>query len=228
MTARPRNAERTKMDILDAARRLFAERGIDKASLREIAAAAGVSHGLIQQYFGTREEMVAAIIKYEIDAVMATSLAADANPEGMPKMLREHMDPFHDFARIIMRAELAGLAPEKMLDPAMPTPATHLASVIASRQAKRPPADAPALDPKLVSAYVNAALFGFSTLAPWLMTSVGLKPQEFRRRHDEIVAITMALIDLACGVPSHNTQTGRGEAKPENHKPRPRRRSGLP
>ncbi len=36
-------------------------------SYRDIAKAAGVSHGLVQQYFGTRQHMIAAIIQNEIE-----------------------------------------------------------------------------------------------------------------------------------------------------------------
>ena len=198
MTTRPRNAQKTRARILDTARRLFAEQGID-VSLRVIATAAGVSHGLIQQYFGTREGMVGAIIKREIDAVMSAPAGDLGELDRLRSMLREGSDAFRDFAAIIARAELAGVAPETMLDPAATTPAMHLASVISGLQAKcKHPATA-ALDPKLVSAYVNAALFAFATMAPWLMTSVGLRPSDYEKRKDEIADITVALIQLASG-----------------------------
>lgn len=196
MSTRPRDAQQTRARILEAARRLFAEQGID-ASLRDIAAAAGVSHGLIQQYFGTREEMVAAIIRREIDAVMSAPPGNLRDVEKLRSVLRERGDAFRDFAAIIMRAELAGLAPEQMLDPATTTPAMRLASLIAALPAKRRRRDRDALDPRLVSAYVNAALFAFATLAPWLMASVGLRPKDYEKRKDEIVDITLALIELA-------------------------------
>ncbi|AEV81514.1 TetR family transcriptional regulator [Actinoplanes sp. SE50] len=41
--------------IRDAAIRLFAERGIDGATIREIAQAAGVSSGLLRHHFGSKE-----------------------------------------------------------------------------------------------------------------------------------------------------------------------------
>lgn len=201
MSGRVRNAENTRARILDAARRLFAENGID-VSLRDIAAAASVSHGLIQQYFGTRDDMVAAIIKREIDAVMSAPAVTGGDLEQLRGRLREGMDAFREFASIIMRAELAGAVPEQMIDPVATTPAMHLASVISGLQAKRRRRDAAALDPRLVSAYVNAALFGFATLAPWLMTSVGLRPKDYVKSKDEIVDITVALIELAGGVSS--------------------------
>jgi AcrR family transcriptional regulator len=198
MITKPRNAERTRTRILDAARRLFAEQGID-VSLRDIAAAAGVSHGLIQQYFGARDELVAEIIKREIDAVIRASSVGGDNLEQLRVVLRERMDAFRDFAVIIMRAELAGIAPEKMIERRATTPAMHMASLIAELQAQRKPGSSGTLDPKLVSAYINAALFGFATMAPWLMTSVGLRPKDYEKRKAEIVDITLALIQLASG-----------------------------
>ncbi|MEI6207078.1 MAG: TetR/AcrR family transcriptional regulator [Desulfuromonadales bacterium] len=204
MDKRLRDAEQTRTDILEAARSLFATRGIASVSIRDIAAEAGVSHGLVQQYFGTREKMVADIIKHEIDRVMAApSPAPDGaiavDPEDIRRKMQAGKEFFRGFASIIMRAELDGIEPEKMLDPSVPTPAMQMASVITGMQEQSRPHDRPALDPKLVSAYINATLFGFATLAPWLMTSVGLSPDEYEKRYDEIIDITIALIGLAGG-----------------------------
>jgi AcrR family transcriptional regulator len=43
--------------IRDAAIRLFGERGIEGASIRDIAAAAGVSSGLVRHHFGSKEAL---------------------------------------------------------------------------------------------------------------------------------------------------------------------------
>jgi AcrR family transcriptional regulator len=204
MGTRPRDAERTKIAILAAARRLFAKRGIHTVSIRDIAAEAGVSHGLVQQYFGTRDKMVAAIIQHEIDAVMSasqpnTNEAIDMDLVNIRRTLREGRDNFSDFARIIMRAELDGIEPEKMIDPSVPTPAMHLASVIEAMKAKSPLNAPDGLDPKIVSVYINAALFGFAALAPWLMTSIGMEPDDHEKVADEFYEITNQLISLAGG-----------------------------
>ena len=209
MKPHQRDAEKTKMAILDAARRLFAEKGLPGASIRDIAAVAGISHGLVQQYFGTREQMVDEIIKHEIDRVMSASTplmngTGETNPEDIRREFRVSMERFRDFAVLITRAELAGVEPEKMLDPNATNPAMHLASAIAGMQAQSSPSGCPHLDPALVSAYINAALFGFATLAPWLMTSVGLKPEEYEQKMDEIADISMALIGMAGGGKSPN------------------------
>src|SRR6266542_759545 len=43
--------------IRDAALRLFAERGVDGATIRDIAKAAGVSAGLVRHHFGSKEAL---------------------------------------------------------------------------------------------------------------------------------------------------------------------------
>lgn len=63
---RPGNQD-TKQSILEAARQVFAEAGFDKASVRAIAAAAGVDPALIHHYFGTKEKLFLATMNSPID-----------------------------------------------------------------------------------------------------------------------------------------------------------------
>lgn len=203
MSQRKRNAQATRAAILEAARHLFAEHDISAVSIRDIANAAGVSHGLVQQYFGTRERMVAAIIQSEIEEV--GKRLAPMKPGGVDEMMaafrgdiKTGMERFRDYAVLITRAQLTGVKPETMLDPKMPTPAMSLAAAIRDLQA-RSPKGPKRMDPALVSAYINAALFAFETISPWLMASVGLKPEEYRARLDDIADISVQLVALAAG-----------------------------
>jgi AcrR family transcriptional regulator len=50
--------------IRDAAIKLFGERGIEGASIRDIAAAAGVSSGLVRHHFGSKEALREACDQY--------------------------------------------------------------------------------------------------------------------------------------------------------------------
>jgi len=204
MKPKKRNAVRTKLAITLAARRLFAERDIAAVSFRDIAAAAGVSHGLVQQYFGTRKQMIAEIIRHEIKEVgrllrSRQSGKAGLTPEDVRSVLEAGETRFRDYARLITRAELAGVEPEQMLDPATPTPAMALAETIRELQARAPKSSG-RMDPRLVSAYINASVFAFSTMAPWLMKSVGLEPEDYEARLDEISDISAELISLAAGI----------------------------
>lgn len=53
--SRKRNAAQTRAAILDAARRLFSERGYDQTGLREIASEAHVNVALVIRYFTSKE-----------------------------------------------------------------------------------------------------------------------------------------------------------------------------
>lgn len=60
--ARPRNADATRRAILTSARRAFARAGYDGAGLRQIAADAGVTAMMVNRYFGSKEQLFAAVI----------------------------------------------------------------------------------------------------------------------------------------------------------------------
>lgn len=64
---RPTGSSDTRDRILANARELFARNGIDKTSIRAIAAAAGVDSALVHHYFGTKQQLFAAAIRMPID-----------------------------------------------------------------------------------------------------------------------------------------------------------------
>ena len=63
---RPGNQD-TRASILDAARRTFAEKEFDKASIRAIAAGAEVDPALVHHYFGTKEKLFLASMNAPIN-----------------------------------------------------------------------------------------------------------------------------------------------------------------
>ncbi|MGO9342210.1 MAG: TetR/AcrR family transcriptional regulator [Acidimicrobiales bacterium] len=56
--------------IRDAALRLFAERGVESSTIREIARAAGVSGGLVRHHFGSKDDLRAACDAYALTQMM--------------------------------------------------------------------------------------------------------------------------------------------------------------
>jgi len=62
LVARRRDKEATKKALLGAAVAVFAERGFDGATTREVSARAGVNEGLIQRYFGGKAGLLQAIV----------------------------------------------------------------------------------------------------------------------------------------------------------------------
>ena len=76
---RPRESG-TRDALLEAARRLFAERGYEGASLRAIAAAAGVDAALVAHFFGSKAELLAATAEGPFD------------PDWLPRLLARGPD----------------------------------------------------------------------------------------------------------------------------------------
>jgi AcrR family transcriptional regulator len=62
-TGRRRDKEATKQALLAAGLQVFAQRGYDAATTREVAQAAGVNEQLIQRYFGGKGGLLLAIIE---------------------------------------------------------------------------------------------------------------------------------------------------------------------
>ncbi|MGW6423555.1 TetR/AcrR family transcriptional regulator [Nocardia sp. NPDC055053] len=75
---RPGNTD-TRAAILDAARIRFADTGFDKTSIRAIAADADVDPALVHHYFGTKQQLFAAVVEFPADPE-ATLNAVDNAP----------------------------------------------------------------------------------------------------------------------------------------------------
>lgn len=110
---RPRGTSDTRDRILANARELFARNGIDKTSIRSIAAAAGVDSALVHHYFGTKEQLFAAAINIPIDPMAVLVPLRETPVEELGHVLPTILLPLWDSqmgAALIatMRSLLAG------------------------------------------------------------------------------------------------------------------------
>ena len=60
--SRAEQRRRTEARILDAASRVFVTAGYERATIRAVAAAAGVDAGLVMHYFGSKQELFRRVI----------------------------------------------------------------------------------------------------------------------------------------------------------------------
>lgn len=67
--------QRTRRRILDAARAVFADAGYERATIRGIAAAAGVDKSSVMQYFGSKQQLFREAVHWTIP--IAAVIAAD-------------------------------------------------------------------------------------------------------------------------------------------------------
>jgi AcrR family transcriptional regulator len=73
--------ERRREDVLRAALDVFSERGFHKASLAEIAARAGMTHAGVLHHFGSKEQLLIAVLAYR-DGKEIEGIPARRPPEG--------------------------------------------------------------------------------------------------------------------------------------------------
>lgn len=68
----PRKTVDTRLALLRAAERLFAQRGVDSVSMREIAAAAGqANHSAVLYHFADKHELVNSLLERHSDPIQA-------------------------------------------------------------------------------------------------------------------------------------------------------------
>ena len=63
MSARQEQAQRRREQLIEAALAVFAHKGVDGASVKDIARAAAVTPGLLYHYFDCKEDLVAAVLE---------------------------------------------------------------------------------------------------------------------------------------------------------------------
>jgi AcrR family transcriptional regulator len=83
--ATPAGAPDRRVELVRTAYRLFGEKGVDRVPLDEIAAAAGLSKGLVIYYFKTKENLVLATMRWALDATaerVRQAMARAGTPQG--------------------------------------------------------------------------------------------------------------------------------------------------
>lgn len=93
---RPPGTSDTRERILASARELFARNGIDKTSIRAIAAAAAVDPALVHHYFGTKTQLFAAAIHIPIDPMQVIGPLQQVPVEEIGRVLPSLLLPLWD------------------------------------------------------------------------------------------------------------------------------------
>ena len=96
-TGRRPGPRSTRDDILEAARSLFAERGYEGASIRGIAAQAGVDPALIRHFFHDKDGLFEATVTAEFGATVAfPAELANATPGIGARVARSYLGMWDD------------------------------------------------------------------------------------------------------------------------------------
>lgn len=85
------DAVTTRAQVLAAARRAFTEKGYLAASVRQIAAEAGVDPGMIRHWFGDKAGLFRATMEPTVDPAVMLAGVLDGGPEGLGERLLRRM-----------------------------------------------------------------------------------------------------------------------------------------
>lgn len=105
-TPRQQRSRDTFERILDAAARIFDERGYAGATTNHVAAAAGISIGSLYQYFPNKDAILYALAQRHLAAsasVVATAVAATDERAGPEEVVRNVIDAVVDLHRVSPR-----------------------------------------------------------------------------------------------------------------------------
>jgi AcrR family transcriptional regulator len=92
----------TREAILAAARRQFADPGYGRASLRAIAAEAGVDQKLIAHYFGSKQQLFLAAIGLPINpGEILARVLADGDPAGITRRIADELTAILEHPEVV-------------------------------------------------------------------------------------------------------------------------------
>jgi TetR/AcrR family transcriptional regulator, repressor for neighboring sulfatase len=157
VTAKPIGKDEVVAAVLEAASELFAERGPAATSIREVAARAGVNHGLLHRHFGSKSQLLAATLQHLADS--AAALRESGAPLEQLEAAREVQ------ARVMVRSTLDGF-PIEELQQRFPGIERFLEQVRSGHSDER--------KARLLAAHAMALQFGWGLMAPTLRVAFGL------------------------------------------------------
>lgn len=143
--------------ILEAATDLFAERGPAATSIRDIAARSKVNHGLVFRYFGTKRQLVGAVLDH-LGGTLTGLLRSGAPADVVERTLDRHM-------RVMARTLLDGY-PAGQLQKRFPN-VSELLDVVRPRHNSDRSA-------RLAVANSLALQFGWRLFEPMLRSATGI------------------------------------------------------
>lgn len=136
----------TRKQILDAADALFGEKGFDVTTTRDIAQRSGVNKALIHYHFGSKDDLLEALLEGYYEKLGASLVAALTRRQGLANQVEDILDAYADFlaghiafTRIVQREVASGRHVERIVERTLPI--FRLGVDWLDTSLKRPPKD---------------------------------------------------------------------------------------
>lgn len=190
--AKPRGRDAAIAAIVASARELYRERTPGEVTMQEIADRANVNRGLVHHYFGSKEDLFAAIFRITSDQAAAevrtaedvlAGLARSRRRDGYPQMLAWALISGMDAAKFVTRS---------------PTMAELTRQAAEFRKAGAPRApDSKPVDERIVISAAIALSMGWQIFEPFMVHAGGLDDVPLGELRSEVGRIIDLMVTSA-------------------------------
>lgn len=178
----------TRDALLQAAAALFAEKGAEAVSTREIASRANVNNGLIHRHFRTKEALLREVLEGLSAEISAVEQEGDEGAMLVPffQAVRER----ETYWKLLARTMLDG-QPIDHVQRTFPTMGRAI-DLIGQLQAQgKGPIDT---DPRAVAAMLAAVAFGWLVFEPWLLAAGGFTEEEKEKAGRDVIRLVRTFV----------------------------------
>jgi AcrR family transcriptional regulator len=200
--ATPKGRDEVRRALIGAATELFAEQGPARVGVREIADRAGVNHGLVHRHFGSKENLLRAVLD---DLSGRIWRGVDPTPSDAGAPASETMATLSAafeavtrnplYFRVLARALLDGYEPRD-LQSAYPVVEALVAALDSSRD--RGELD-PRIDPRMAVALLVSTALGWLVFEPYVLLATGQDDLPVEEARARVLAMRSVLAALVSG-----------------------------
>lgn len=178
----------TRDALLKAARELFAEKGAEAVSTREIASKANVNNGLIHRHFRTKD----ALLREVLEGLSAEISSVDDEGEESATLIRffQAVRERETYWKLLARSILDG-QPVDRVQRTFPTIEKAIKLIEDMQAQGRGPKDA---DPRTVAVLLAAVAFGWLVFEPWLLAAGGFADDEKDEAGRDVIRLVRSFI----------------------------------
>ncbi len=189
---KPHGREEVMASVLEAASELFASKGVAGVSVRDIAARAGVNHGLIHRHFGSKEALRRQT-QEKLSGEVATEVGESATFEEAVVKAWLVVQQKEAFWRVLARTLLDG---EMHGDVQSQFPFVQNAVGLA-RKSQEKGSLMGDVDPQILVAGLLAMSLGLEVFEGYILPATGLKQDDATQTKAEILTFWQNLIKRA-------------------------------
>jgi AcrR family transcriptional regulator len=190
---RRRGRESAVEALVEAARALFAVHGPDAVSLRDIARAAGVNHGLIHHYIGSRDDLLRLVFDRSTEQARRQVEGSDDITSAL-RALRSLGEGSSDYSRLLAWALLEGHDPAEF----------HGRSAALDAVVRAGGDDSRDLRVALAMAMVQA--LGWKLFGRYALVAAGLDGEDPDSVRRDVEALVDRLVSEAPAAPTRGTR----------------------